>query len=69
MNTNILEGVRCPQCGNEDEFRIEALVVCTVTDDSAEATGDLEWTDESWCLCPRCEHAAKLAEFRVPEEN
>ena len=68
-NTNCLEGIRCPQCGNEEEFRIEALVVCKVTDDGAEATGEFDWHDKSWCLCPKCEKEGDLEEFQVEDED
>ena len=69
MNTNCLEGVRCPQCGNQDEFRIEVVAVCKVTDDSAEITGDLEWTDDSWCYCPKCDNEGILGKFRDQDDK
>ena len=38
-NTNCLDGVRCPGCGNQDHFLITATVTARVTDDGAEAGG------------------------------
>ncbi len=42
-NTNCLEGIQCPQCGNADRFRIVATSLFTVTDDGTEDHGDVEW--------------------------
>jgi len=42
-NENCLEGIRCPQCGQEDCFKITALITCNVTDDGSEPVGDHEW--------------------------
>jgi hypothetical protein len=63
-NTNCLEGIRCPKCGQEDEFRIACTMVCTVIDDGTEKIGDIEWDENSWCLCPRCEKDGKLKDFQ-----
>jgi hypothetical protein len=38
-NKNCLEGIRCPQCGYEDAFRIEAQIRVYVTDDGTEDEG------------------------------
>jgi hypothetical protein len=62
-NENCLEGIKCPDCGNEDEFRIEAVIVCQVTDDGSEPIGDHYWDEKSYCHCPVCEKDGKLAEF------
>ncbi len=51
-NTNCLEGIKCPQCGNGAHFRIEAVIVCHVTDDGSEPTGDHHWDKDSFCHCP-----------------
>lgn len=51
-NTNCLEGIRCPKCGNEDCIKIVALIPCFVTDEGSEAVGDHEWDDDSHAHCP-----------------
>ena len=67
-NTNCLAGIKCPQCGYEDKFRIECHVVMTVTDEGTEdIAGDVEWQDESWCVCANCERQGELRSFRIPE--
>jgi hypothetical protein len=38
-------------------------MVCTVTDDGTETIGDIEWDDDSWCLCPHCDKEGRLKDF------
>lgn len=65
-NTNCLEGVCCPNCGQEKRFTITALVDCEVTDDGAWATDNshYDWDGDSACSCPQCGRYGKLREFR-----
>ena len=65
MNTNCLEGIRCPECGQEDEFRIEGRTVFEVTDDGTGDHGDVEWDEDSYVLCPSCEFEGKLGHFQI----
>ena len=64
MNTNCLEGLRCPKCGQEDRFFIAGGALFEVTDEGSEAVGDHEWGNESSTRCPECSHAAVLKDFR-----
>ncbi|MBS0207756.1 MAG: hypothetical protein JSS27_02270 [Planctomycetes bacterium] len=64
-NVNCLEGIRCPQCAQEDRFKITALISCLVTDDGSEPTGDHEWDDDSSTHCPDCGFDGKLRNFRT----
>lgn len=67
-NTNCLEGVKCPKCGQEDLFKIAAHVICEVSDDGTEDhLGDHEWDQQSFCQCCECDHAGKLADFTIEE--
>ena len=51
-NSNCLEGVKCPVCGGEGAFKIEARVVVLVTDEGTEDQGsDYEWDQDSYCEC------------------
>jgi hypothetical protein len=63
--TVIIEGIKCPGCGNETAFYIQSPVVMHVTDDGAECRSDIEWDDDSHSQCPACERSGKLAEFRA----
>lgn len=66
-NTNCLSGIKCPKCGNESDFRIEASIICKVTDDGSEPSGDHHWDDSSYCYCPTCEFEGRLTDFSVEE--
>ncbi len=65
-NENCLEGIRCPACGQEDRFKITAIITCLVTDDGSEPVGDHEWDDDSSTHCPECGFDGKLKAFRKP---
>jgi hypothetical protein len=63
-NTNCLEGVRCPVCGNEAEFLISTHSVATITDEGVDDATDHEWDDNSYTRCPECDEDGELSEFR-----
>ena len=63
-NDNCLEGIRCPRCGQEEHFRITALVACHVTDEGSEPTGDHHWDEDSFTRCPDCGFQGALRCFR-----
>jgi predicted RNA-binding Zn-ribbon protein involved in translation (DUF1610 family) len=64
-NTNCLEGIKCPACGNEEQFRIAGRALFTVTDDGTEDHGDIEWDDDSYADCPECGRHGTLRDFRA----
>ena len=63
-NTNCLENVCCPKCGQEGRFKIMALITCLVTDDGSEPVGDHEWDDHSATRCVECGFSGELKDFR-----
>lgn len=67
-NTNCLEGIACPKCGNESRFRIQVRTLANVTDDGAETFGDMEWDDSSYAECPECGRHGTLADFRLSRD-
>lgn len=67
-NCNCLAGFCCPQCDNEDQFRISAKTMALVRDDGVLETADMEWDDDSTCICPDCGYTAKVKNFCKPEE-
>jgi hypothetical protein len=67
-NSNCLENVTCPKCGQEDRFKIVALITCDVADDGSEPVGDHEWDDHSATRCPECGFDGELKEFRKKPE-
>lgn len=63
-NSNCLEGIACPACGDDSSLTIEVRTLAHVTDDGAETFGHLEWDDASYAACPGCGHHGTLAAFR-----
>ena len=69
-NENVLEGFRCPQCGHEKSFDIEAKsLFIEVTDDGTGEYTDVEWSDDSFCRCCECGHEGTVAGFQIEEEE
>lgn len=68
-NTNCLKGIRCPKCGQTDKFEIAIRAMAIVTDDGAEVHGDMEWDDDSTCICVECDHHTPLFYFKTNEEE
>lgn len=64
-NTNCLRGIQCPNCENEDRFRIAGTTIFTVTDDGTDDYGDIEWDDASFAGCPECGRHGTLRDFRT----
>ena len=62
-NTNCLEIIKCPACGNEESFRFAARTIATVTDDGVDDYGDMEWDDESYAECAACLRHGTLKDF------
>lgn len=63
-NTNCLQGLRCPECGQGEHLKIAAMVTCHVTDEGSEAIGDHDWGFDSHTECPDCGFEGKLRAFR-----
>jgi hypothetical protein len=64
-STNCLEGIACPDCGNDSRLYIEVKTLAVVYDHGAETYGDLGWDDGSYAECPECRRSGRLVEFRV----
>jgi len=72
MNTNCLEGLRCPNCGNEDELLVRAEMWVSLTDDgtdpfanSTKHRGGVEYDENSDAACPECDYEGALKDFEV----
>lgn len=67
-NTNCLDGIKCPKCGAIEPFDITArtnLVMFDNGSDHDESHEDLEWDNDSPCLCLACRFAGKVLDFRA----
>lgn len=67
-NTNCLEGMACPKCGEEEPFNIEMKSVFTIYDQGTDSYGDTEWGDESYCECLHCHFYGTVANFKQEQE-
>ncbi len=64
-NGNCLREIYCPNCGQDERFKISGTCMFDVTDNGAEPHGDIEWDGESYCVCPECDRYGRLKEFHV----
>jgi hypothetical protein len=68
-NDNCLDGIECPTCGNEDQFRIEITIMASVTDDGVEIEyGHTEWDKTSYAECAECCKHGTVADFTAQSE-
>jgi hypothetical protein len=68
-NTNCLENIKCPDCGNEGSFRIAGTAIFIVTDDGTEDHGDVEWDDDSYAECAGCQRHGTLKDFTIRHDH
>ena len=70
INTNCLEGLRCPKCAQEDRLLINAIVTCDVTDNGSEPVDENHfWNDLSLTTCPKCDYFGQLKEFYITSQS
>ena len=63
-NENCLAGFRCPSCGSEGPFKIEARVLVTVYDDGTDGSySGTEWDGGSYCECFDCGKDGTVKDF------
>ena len=62
-NTNCLQDIACPQCGQTDSFIIEVKTRANVTDNGAETFGDMYWDERSFIECKNCQTGGIVDEF------
>ena len=62
-NTNCLENMICPDCGNEDELHIDVTTTVVMIDDGSVKHGDLDYDQTSICYCPKCKADGTVGDF------
>ena len=62
-NSNCLQGLACPKCGNHERLVIEVASLASVTDEGTDIFGDVQWHSTSYCECPGCWHRGTVADF------
>lgn len=67
-NSNCLDNIQCPKCGQDKRFKIAAQILVTVTDNGVEDIGgDFDWDKDSFAQCPECGYNEKLSGFHINE--
>ena len=67
-NTNILEGMQCPNCGSDGPFRIAITARALVFDDGTDEIDDVEWVPGGDCICVDCGVYGTVSDF-ITETN
>lgn len=62
-NTNCLEGMACPECGNLEPFHIWGTAVFLAHDDGTESYSDVAWEPDDQCACPSCGYVGTVGDF------
>ena len=67
---DLLEGMACPRCGHEGDFRVNANVWLDVTNDGsvpseANHRGDHEWEGDAITECPKCDYIGRWHQFEI----
>ena len=68
-NNNCLEGMKCSNCGYEDNFLIRGTATFDVYDSGSSEFTELEWERDSFCKCRSCNYHGLVREFmETPDE-
>ena len=62
-NTELLEGLACPECGGLGPFWIGMEATYKVSDEGYLDHEPGVWTDSSYCACEACGHSSTVAGF------
>jgi len=63
-NTNVLEGIKCPDCGSEGPFDITASALFeNVADGGFTNFSNVEWANNDLITCKECRHSGTVGEF------
>lgn len=63
-NTNCLAGMCCPKCKSLGPFDIVVTAVATVFDSGTDDVTEVEWDDNSACICRECRHDGSVRDFK-----
>ena len=63
--------MKCPQCGQNEAFHINASVWGRYDaggfdmDDRTLPNGDNDWSEYSGCICPECQKEGVVSDFQI----
>jgi hypothetical protein len=63
-NSNCLEGMSCPDCGQPHRFKIVGKALFEITDDGTEDYNDVEFFDDDHASCPECHWTGVVGNLR-----
>jgi hypothetical protein len=69
LNSNCLDGMRCPKCGSLEPFIIGANCAVKMYDDGSDEYIDPEWEDDSYCSCCRCDFTGEVYDFTIDKSE
>lgn len=67
-NENALAGMRCPECGAEEEFRISASSMFQVDDSGTIDHEEVDWDDGSYMECKACHYGGIVMNFKIKNQ-
>jgi len=68
-NVGYMKGLKCPDCGNADELRVQCEIVVVFTDiQIVIVSNEFDYTENSHTLCPVCEFEGPLERFTNGED-
>jgi len=69
-NTNCLAGLKCPECGALEPFKIAATMDVIVVDNGTDDySGDVEWNDAADCMCQNCKFTGIVKDFKAADRQ
>ena len=66
-NTNCLEGIKCPECGYEDQFNVQVTTWVQLRDDGTDANGDNEYDGDNLMECCDCGYNGRVKDFYIED--
>lgn len=69
LNENCLDGIWCPLCGSTGPFDIRGSGWMTVCDDGVHRIEEVDWEDDSRCICRDCHHQGVVSDFQAPRAH
>lgn len=64
-----MEGLRCPECKQEDRLHIMGTSMFTLVDDGTEEHSDVEYDKDAFTRCPGCGHEGQLKDFNIEDQK
>ncbi len=69
-NSNCLEGLQCPKCGNHEKLVIQCKAMFYVEEDGTDPIdySEIVWDENSYTECFECAYHGPNSSFTIPVE-